>query len=464
MTRARLLLGSLAVFLAGCTLGPNYERPPVDLPPDLGVGQQVGDPRAAPERWWTLFNDPVLDALVAEALAANRDLRAAAARIDQARAQYSVTRAEQWPTAGIQGERSRTRASEVAGGFQLPPESIETDTYRLVLRASWEVDFWGKYRRTTEAAFAELFAVDSAHDAVRASLVADVVRAYFAIRALDRRLGEVERTLQGRAKALELQQLRLDAGMVSELEFRQVESDMRTTEALIPPTRQERLRQEAALGVLLGRSPRELFAKGIDRGTPVLVEAIEVPAGLPSELLLRRPDLREAEARLHAANARIGVARAALFPAITLTGFFGGESQALGDLFSSPARTWSLGAGLLQPLLAAGRIQGGIELAEARTREAAELYQKTIAGAFREVREAIAAQTNARDALRAQQARERALGRTLELARLRYDNGAISLFEVLETERQLILARLDAIDAERARAAAIVDLYLALGL
>jgi multidrug efflux system outer membrane protein len=190
---------------------------------------------------------------------------------------------------------------------------------------------------------------------------------------------------------------------------------------------------------------------------------VDVPAGLPSDLLLRRPDLREAEARLHAANARIGVARAAYFPSITLTGYYGGESQVLGDLFSGPARTWNIAGGLLQPLFAAGQIRGGVDLANARTREAAELYQKVVANAFREVRAAIAAQTNLREASAAQQARERALTRALELARLRYDNGTVSLFDVLETERQLLLVRLEAIDAERDRRAAIVDLYLALG-
>ena len=459
MTRTGVVF--LALALGGCTVGPNYVRPEVDLPKDFGVPQSVS---ATDAKWWTVFGDPILDQLVSEALAANRDVRAAAQRIEQARAQYGIARADQIPAAGIEGERSRTRASERAGGFQLPPDAIETNTNRLVVRASWELDFWGKYRRASEAALAELFAADSSRDAVRASLVADVVRTYFAVRALDRRIELVARTLEGRRKALELQQLRYDAGVVSELELRQVESDMRTTEALVPLARLERTRQEGALTVLLGRSPREIFEKRVDRGSAPVPMVVDVPEGLPSDLLLRRPDLRVAEARLHAANARIGVARAAYFPSIKLTGFFGGESQDLGDLFSGPARTWNFAAGFLQPLFAGSQIRGGVELAEARTREAVELYQKAVAVAFREARDAIAAQADAREAMVAQQARARALERTLELARLRYDNGAISLFEVLETERQLILARLDAIDAERSRAAAIADLYLALGI
>jgi len=201
----------------------------------------------------------------------------------------------------------------------------------------------------------------------------------------------------------------------------------------------------------------------IERGNPQDPGPVEVPSGLPSDLLLRRPDIRQAEEQLHAANARIGVARAALFPSITLTGYFGGESTALGDLFTSPARTWSIGAGILQPLFAGGQIRGAVQAAEANTREAEELYRKTVTNAFREVRDALAAQTNLREVSTAQRGREAALTRTYELSRLRYDNGAVSLFEVLETERQLLVVRLEAIDAERDRRDAIVDLYLALG-
>jgi len=277
----------------------------------------------------------------------------------------------------------------------------------------------------------------------------------------------LERELTGWDKSVELQKLRYEGGLVSELELRQVEAARAGTAALLPVMRQDRVAQEGALATLLGRSPREVMQSTIVRSdAPIAdrIEGVEVPAGLPSDLLLRRPDLREAEARLHAANARIGVARAAYFPSISLTGFYGGESQSLGDLFSGPARTWNVGAGLLQPLFAGGQIRGGVEVAEARTREATELYQKAVAIAFREVRDSIAAQANARETLVAQRERAGALGRAAELSRLRYDNGAVSLFEVLDTERLSIAARLEAIDAERARQAAIVNLYLALGL
>jgi multidrug efflux system outer membrane protein len=448
-----------AVLATACALGPDYERPPVDMPKDYGVAQA---PVPAPERWWTLFKDPVLDQLVDEALASNRDLKAAAERIEQSRAQVMVARARMSPDAGIQYDAGRTRSSE-RSSFPTPPEFIESSSHRLVLTASWELDFWGKFRRGTEAARAELVASEAGAEAIRRSLVGDVVRGYFALRALDRRLETVERTRLGFEKALELQKLRLDAGVVSELEYRQVESDLRGSEALVPRVRQQRVVQEGALAVLLGRSPRQIFAENIARGDPVLPDTVDVPAGLPSDLLLRRPDLREAEERLHAANARIGVARAAYFPTISLTGYYGGESTSLGDLFSAPARTWSFAGGLLQPLFAGGQIRGANAAQEARTREAVELYQKAIQNAFREVRVALAAQGNLREEHIAQVERELALSRTSDLAKIRYDNGAVSLFNVLEAERQLLGTRLETIDTERDRRNAIVDLYLALG-
>jgi len=452
-------LALLIMFLQGCTVGPDYKRPDVDLPKDFGVVQSTVP---AAEKWWSLFNDPVLDRLEEEALAANHDLAAAAQRIEQARAQLSISRADQLPSVGVEATRTRSRSSQL-GSIPIPPEFVETNDNRLVARLSWDLDFWCKYRRATEAARAELVASEAGRDAVRSSLVSDLARGYFALLALDRRLSTLERSRQAWSESLEIQKKRMDAGAVSELDYRQIESELRANEALVPPVRLARARQESALALLLGRSPREVFTGTVERGQATLPSRVEVPAGVPSDLLLRRPDLRQAEAQLHAANARIGVARAAYFPQISLTGFYGGESQALRDLFSGPARTWSLAGDLLQPLFAGGQLRGGVELADARTKEAAELYRKAVANAFREVRDAITAQTELREAANAQAERERSFNRTLELARLRYDNGAIGLFELLDTERQLLAARLDAIDAERDRRDAIVELYTALG-
>jgi multidrug efflux system outer membrane protein len=453
-----LMIALVVMLLAGCTVGPDYKRPELDLPKDYGVSQS---PAPAPQKWWSVFGDPMLEKMVDEALGANYDLKAAAARIENARGRLAIARAPLTPDVGVRGSVSRDRASAL-GPVQIPPEFLETKTHRLELAASWELDFWGKYRRGSEAARAELVATEAGAEAVRLSLIGDVIRGYFALEALDRRLEVAERTLTSREKSLELQKVRLDAGVVSDLEYHQVESDLFGARALVPLIRQLRIRQEGALAVLLGRTPRDVMEARIDRGIPGL-PVVEVPAGLPSELLLHRPDVRQAEEQLHAANARIGVARAAYFPSITLTGFYGGESQALGDLFTAQARTWSIAGGLLQPLFAGGQLRGQVEAAEASTSEAEQLYRKAVANAFREVRDAIAAQSNLREVAVAQRGRETALQRTYELSRLRYDNGAVSLFDVLDTERQLLLVRLEAIDADRDRRDAIVDLYLALG-
>ena len=459
MTRIRFAVLAAAVLLAGCTLGPDYQRPAVDLPKDYGV-TQAGKPADA--QWWQLFGDPVLDQLIDEALAANRDLAAAAQRIEQARAQLRIDRAALSPDAGIQASRSRDKASSV-GPANIPSEFLRTDTNRLVLAATWELDFWGKYRRTVEAARGELVATEAGRDSVRNTLIADVARGYFSLQALDRGYDVAVRTRDSRVEGMSLLGKRLEAGVIGELELRQFDAELAAAEAAVPTIAQNRVRQEGALALLLGRSPRAIMEGRVDRGAVTMPEAVEVPAGLPSDLLLRRPDLRAAEAKLMAANARIGVARAAFFPTVKLTGFYGGESQAVRDLFKGPARTWSFGADLLQPLFAGGQLVGGVSLADARQREAVIQYQAVIAQAFKEVRDALALQANARDAYVAQRRREDNLENALRLANLRFTGGISNLLDVLDAERQLLGARLDAINAERDRRDAIVELYLALG-
>jgi multidrug efflux system outer membrane protein len=441
------------------SVGPDYVRPDATLP------EKWGPPApsvAVDTDWWKLFKDPELDKLVDEALAGNRDLAIAAARIAQARGQLAVVRSNQSPDVGIQGARSRERQSQ-ASSFPIDPQYVVANNNRWGLAASWEIDFWGKYRRATEAARAELLATESGRDAVRATLLSDMVRGYLALAALDRGMQIALRTLEGRRVAMDLQQKRLDAGVISELELRQMEASVAAAEALVPTLEQQRVRQETALAVLLGRNPREVYDAKVARGA-LSTPPAQVPPGLPSDILLRRPDLRESEARLVAANARIGVARAAYFPSISLTGFYGSESVQLTDLFTGPAAAWNMAAGLTQPLWAGGQIRGGVEIAEARREEAALQYQQAIANAFREVRNALSAQTNASEALVAETRREKALAVALEMQALRYKGGLTNLFELLDTENDLLQARLLLIDAERLQRAAIVDLYTALGI
>jgi multidrug efflux system outer membrane protein len=451
-------LGALA--LSGCiNVGPDYVRPESTLPEKWGTPAPLA---AVDPAWWKLFNDAELNKLVDEALANNRDIAIAAARVEQARGQLAVVRSDQSPDVGIRGSHGRERQSQ-SGSFPVEPQYVVANSNRWGLAASWELDFWGKYRRATEAARADLLATEAGRDAVRATLVSDVVRGYLSIGALDRAREIALRTLEGRRIAMDLQQQRLAAGVISELELRQLEASVAAAEALVPALEQDRLRQETALAVLLGRSPREVYDVKIARGT-LATPMPQVPPGLPSEILLRRPDLRESEARLVAANARIGVARAAYFPSIGLTGFYGSESVQLSNLFTGPASAWNLVGGLTQPLWAGGQIRGGVEIAEARQQEAALQYQQAIANAFREVRNALSAQSNASEAVAAELKREKALAAALELQVLRYKGGLTNLFELLQTESDLLQARLLLIDAERLQRAAIVDLYTALGI
>jgi len=451
-------LGALA--LAGCiNVGPDYVRPESTLPEKWGTPAPAV---AVDPAWWKLFNDAELNKLVDEALANNRDIAIAAARVEQARGQLAVVRSYQSPDVGIRGSRGRERQSQ-SGSFPVEPQYVVANSNRWGLEASWEIDFWGKFRRATEASRAELLATEAGQDAVRATLVSDVVRGYLSIGALDRGREIALRTLEGRRVAMDLQRQRLAAGVISELELRQLEASVAAAEALVPALEQDRLRQETALAVLLGRTPREVYDVKIARGT-LATPMAQVPPGLPSEILLRRPDLRESEARLVAANARIGVARAAYFPSIGLTGFYGSESVQLSNLFTGPASAWNLVGGLTQPLWAGGQIRGGVEIAEARQQEAALQYQQAIANAFREVRNALSAQSNASEAVAAELKREKALAAALELQLLRYKGGLTNLFELLQTESDLLQARLLLIDAERLQRAAIVDLYTALGI
>jgi multidrug efflux system outer membrane protein len=453
----------LAAILAGCAQLSPYQKPAAELPAAWkgapSQGQQVtGD------RWWTVYNDPVLERLVEEGLAHNRDLAIAAARIEEARALLSIADAARAPsvdaTVGADRSRSSGRSS-----MPLPPGTpLERSSYRATVNASYELDLWGRLRGASEAARADLLATEAARQTIRTALVNQVVQSYYALLALDMQVAVTQRTLEIRARDLGLQRKRYDAGLIADFNLRQLEAEVAAARAQLPVLQQRRTAEEVALVTLLGREPRAIvddpmtLAAGETRLPPVVV-----PEGLPSDLLLRRPDIVEAEQRLIAANARIGVARASLFPRISLTGFLGSESGSLGDLFSAPARIWQLAFGLAQPIFQAGRLQAEVEVVRARERQAIAQYQKTLQTAFGEVREALSAQTRSREAYEAESLRVAALSETLRLARIRYENGLSSQLEVLDAERNLLQAELNRIESLRSQRAAVADLVRALG-
>jgi len=463
MLHRNLAATALAVLIAGCAVGPDYRRPEIELPA-AWQGAPTEGVKGARDRWWTLYADPVLDRLVEEALANNLDLALATARVDEARALLRIADAQFWPSVDAAAQADRSRSSERTA-MRLPLGTpIERTNYRAQLNVAYEVDLWGRLRRGSEAAQAGLLATEAARYTVRITLASEVARSYYALVALDSQVEATRRSLELRSNGLTLQNARHAAGLINDFTLKQLEAEVAAARALLPPLQARRTAEELALAVILGRSPRAImedaFDVAADRGG--LAVAV-IPEGLPSDLLLRRPDVVEAEQRLVAANARIGEARAQLFPRIGLTGYLGSESSSLSDLFTGPAAIWQLAFGLAQPIFQGGRLLGEVEAVEARQRQSLAGYQKTLQEAFREVRTALSTQSRAREAYEAEGMRVAALTDALRLARIRYQNGLLSQLEVIDAERNLLQAELNRIDALLAQRAAVADVVRALG-
>ena len=406
--------------------------------------------------WWRQFQDPVLDQLVEIALRENKDLKIASARIEEYLGRYAFTRADQFPRldADASGDRTRTPGSSNVSG-----NSTITNNFQAAALLSFELDLFGRLRRATEAAQAELLATEEARRTVILALVTGVASNYVQLRSLDQQLAISRRTLETRAESLRIAQLRFKAGLTSELDVRQAEAEYQAAAVQIPQLESAIAQREDAISLLLGRNPNAI-ARGrtLDRLAPPTP-----PAGLPSELLERRPDIRQAEQQLIAANANIGVAKAAYFPVISLTGLFGYISPQLEDLFQGPSRTWNFGGGLTVPIFTAGKIAGQVQVAEAVQQQALASYEKTIQTAFGEVEDNLIALRKGRERLQAQQAQTEAYRRYLKLAKLRYDNGYTSYLEVVDAERNLFNAELTTAQNQGDVLVALIGLYKAMG-
>ena len=458
------LILACAALLAGCAIQPDYKRPDVELPAAWKDSAQ-NPAKDKDGSWWRVYSDPELEKLVAEALARNANLQIAAARVDEARALLVQTDAALYPTVDGRFERNRTLSSAATG--LLPPGiPRERNAYIATLGVSYEIDLWGKLRASSQAARADLLASEAARETVRITLAADVAKVWFSLRSLDAQVASTRRAVGLLEDGLRLQKKRFEGGVISEFDYRQLEAEAAGTRAQLPPLERDREVQEAVLAVLLGRSAKsimeESFARAAEDPSMALAPAV-VPEGLPSELLLRRPDLVEAEQRLIAANARIAAARAAMFPSIALTGYAGSEAQALSSLFTGPAGIWQLAFGVAGIIFDAGRREAQVDAARAREQQLLAAYQGAIQNAFREVRSALATQSRARESYDIESARAAALAATLRLALLRYRNGLASQLEVLDVERNLLAAVNSRHDALRAQRAAVADLYKALG-
>ena len=444
----------LAVPLSACMVGPDYRRPEVEVPAAWRLGATEAS-RISNIAWWDQFQDPVLSDLVRTALANNKDLEIATANVDQAFAQYGIARSAQFPQ--VNGGVSLARERSSANG-PLPGGRTVND-YAVNLSASFELDIWGRLRRATESARASLLASQQGKGTVVLTVVATVASGYIQLRALDRQLEIAQYTSQSLGEAARLQRVRFEEGAVPQSDYLQAESQYRDAVARVPELEREIARQENFLSVLLGHNPGP-----IPRGRDI--DALlfpAVPEGLPASLLERRPDIRQAEQSLIAANANIGVARAAYFPDISLTALLGLESAQLSDLFKGPSRVWSFGAGVLQPIFNAGRIRGQVAQAEAVQRQALYTYEKSIISAFQDVENALIDRTKFGQVREEQAKNVEALRRFRDLADLRYREGATIYLEVANAEQSLFNAQLAYVATQAQLFQSYANLYKAIG-
>lgn len=447
----------LLLLTAGCATGPDYRRPAVETPAAWRSGAATTN-TLGHQAWTDLYRDPVLTNLIASALAQNKDLVVAAARVEEALAAFRIQRAALFPALNASGDFTSARVGN------LPPlPGAESDQYNLFGLLSYEVDVWGRLRRLKESALAQALASEHARRTVEIGLVAGVASSYFNLRALDRQLEIARETLASRSNSLELTQVKFDDGngIVSELDVAQAQTQVASAQSAIAALQRQAAASEHALSVLLGRNPGP-----IERGQTLTEQwqPDEIPAGLPSDLLLARPDLQAAEQNLIAANANIGAARAAYFPAISLTAALGVQSEELGDLFdTSLSKAWNFQPSVTAPIFNAGRIRAGVRVAEARRTAALAEYEKAIQNAFREVEDALTGVAHLREQLAADEAVVTAERRRLELSTLRYEGGVASYSDVLDAQRFLFSAELTAVQTRSTLLNATVQLYKALG-
>jgi multidrug efflux system outer membrane protein len=453
---ALLMLG----FACGCAVGPNYRRPVVNVPPGYrGVAPEQaakGEAQSlADEKWWQVFQDEQLKELVKTALQQNYDVRIAAARILQAQAQLGITRADQFPT--IAGNAGATNQREPQSKF-LP--AFETSANLVGGSLAWDLDFWGRYRRATDAARADLVASEWARREVISALIADLAGAYFELRALDLQLEISQRTLASRRDSLRLTSLLADGGSTSMLDVRQAEQLVFTAASEVPSLEQQIEQEENFISTLIGNNPAP-----VPRGRKLTEQEHPptVPAGLPSSLLVRRPDIRQAEEQLISANAQIGIARAAYFPQISLTATAGYQSSALTSLFTGPAGLWSFGGALTQPIFTAGKLRSNVRLTQARQQEFLLRYEQTIQGAFREVSDSLVAYRRTQEFRQQQEFLVASAQDATRLSHMRYSGGVASYLEVLTNDTNYFSAELGLVQAQLDERLALVRLYKSLG-
>jgi multidrug efflux system outer membrane protein len=466
MRASYLAIAAAAALLTGCAVGPNYQRPQVTLPANFRAPEPMREPQAASLadlKWFEVFHDEKLQELVHESLVHNYDLRDAVTRVEQARANLGITRSNQLPQVSASSSVEVTRLSR-DGSFPLPSSFVANQNRNWgqagLNLLSFELDIWGRLRRATEAARANLLNAEENRKAVVSTLVSEVASDYFQLLQLDYELEISQRTLETRRDSLRLVENRRSGGVATLLDLRQAEQLVSSAAESIPQLQQQIEQAENQISLLLGRSPGT-----VGRGRRFLEQELppEIPSGLPSELLERRPDIRAAEQALVAANANIGVAKAAYFPQISLTGTIGGQSSRLANLFSGPNGAWSFVPQITQPIFAGGRIKSGVRLAEAQRDQAEVAYEKAIQTAFREVSDGLIAHQRTRESRLEQERLVRALEDRKRLAYVRYQGGVDTQLNALDADRDLFQAELALAQIRYGELLSVVQIYRALG-
>ncbi len=466
MRASYVTVAAAAALLAGCVVGPNYKRPEAAVPPSFRAPEPLPESQAASLadlKWFEVFRDAQLQELIREALAHNYDLMDAAARVEEARASLGIARSNQLPQADASGALEITRLSR-DGSFPLPSSFVASQNRNWGQASlgllSFEIDLWGRLRRETEAARANLLNAEWNRKAVISGLVSDVAADYFRLRELDYELEISQRTLENRRASLDLVRERQGGGVATLLDLRQAEQLVSSAAANIPVLQQQIEQSENRISLLLGANPQAVV-----RGRSLVEQDVppEVPAGLTSALLDRRPDIHAAEEALIAANANIGVAKAAYFPQISLSGVLGGQSSSLSSLFTGPNRAWNFVPQVSQPLFAGGRIKSGVRQAEAERERARIAYEKAIRTAFSEVSDALIAHERTRESRVEQEKLVQALEDRKRLAYVRYRGGVDTQLNALDADRDLFQAELGLAQIRYAELVSVVQLYKALG-
>mgnify|MGYP006271517653 CR=1 FL=1 len=461
--RSAIAAAVAAALVAACSVGKPYQRPELKVPENFRGQSAAPDAKSLADlAWWDLYKDPALEKLIRTALEQNYDVRIALARVEEFRAQSGVAGLGSIPQVGIGGAATHSRITTV-GPNPLPSTTrpVRT-TYTAEIDVAYEVDLWGRISSINAAARADFIASEFARDATRVAVLSSVASTYFALRALDQQLAVSERTLAGRVKFLELTRAQFARGVVSGLDVNRAEASVATARAVIPELKSQIAQAENQLQLLLGENPAPIVRAPVAQ-TEFLPALPQVPTGLPASLLERRPDLRQAETTLIGANARLNAVKASLFPTVALTGSFGSQSAQLANLFTGPAKIWSFGASLLQPIIDVNRNVYQVDIYSAREKQVMLQYEQTVAQAFREVADALAAREGNLEALSVQDQQVAALRAAREQVLKRYAVGYSSYFEVIDADNALFVAELARVTVYRNTLSALVQLYKALG-